>query len=752
VKVSEEEVFKAIREFASKYYRGPSVSELHGYLLSKGVYISERGLRYIIKRLVSSGKVREVKGRPLRYEPVKGTFIPLTELVKSMRTSEEVSGEVELKESDYTQRVAQFLIDYLNKQPKILDLIERNADKLAQANPIEAALELIDWVCREVTTAASQGRSNLAVMVRTAERLIKRYYASVLGVPVKFTVRDNAISSVSADKLCGSADSGILGRVAAIVFAVRRNPKAASGFQVIIGYNRKRLERYLMQRFLSDRLVVSVRTVDPGEINYVSGHDTSYWSIELNPFLLSQFHGIPVSTEMYLLAGIRYLTWRAQKGDKVIQVREVVPHPRNLPSLKHPEAVNRGYLITPQMIEDSEERVSRLVEAAMNILEYGMILDDIEGRSSGALLDEDLAEDEFFSRPLGAPRPILHDGRILPYEHKLGDYAGGYGGWHSRLVRQSMNLFAGLIRAVIGDDRLLICGVVKRAHSPYLHPLLIWLLKKIGLISEDEFWENITRWVYERFEVSRLFCGLSKRGVQKGVTYATVPVVRRLWAMDDQIMYALTRTPEADMYAEYSEDFWLNKALFDADQISGEIEPGLRGYLSKYEAGEREARLLAYVLANASVALTYVMPPYVNFCSNPKMGLLGVVIPRYEILIRPLSFFRTSSQSASEKQSRYDINEFRKYVISLVQGLAIPKIPERTSGSRYLFKYEVAGINENISRGRPSSVYMVLPHHICEADRLVRRYDEELKNMYVSELIRAISRILRSESTMSSTS
>ncbi len=736
-------ILQTLIEYYEENKRPATVSEIYLMMRRKGYRVSERWIRVVLDRLANEGKVEKIGQRPSLYKPLvkrAPRIVPLTRFLGPMSTSEEISGRIELREAEYTtEKVAYYVLKLLTEQPGILAKIENLAEKISQANPIDVALELLDYLCRTFNKCVVKGgKDNLYFKVLTrVERLVKRYYASVLGIPVNFNINPKLLERHDLSILCGNAGEDILGSVAGIGFSIRSSKEVPNAIMV---YNRGKVESYLKERFVDDSIVVNEPLANPQDYSYISGHDTSYWPTTLTSELFPEFSGIPVAARLYILAGIRYYTWRSARGSKVYYSSEIDPHPRRFAELERYEAIHNGYLVTPEMIEESEERASRLVEAAMNILEYTMIQNALQGRYSDAKLAiEGMGEDAetyIEERPLIPPRPIFHDGRIFPYEHKLSDYIGGYGSWHSRLVRLSIRKFYDLVKAVMGDEKTLIVGVVKRAQSPYLHPLIIWLLYKYKGINEEGFWDYVIRWMYERFEITALLRGLLKKGrVPPGHTLRTAGVMRRFWAMDETYMRAYTATKNANPHDEYDEDFWLKKPIFSVEQLRQNVG-GLKGYIELHGGVEEGAdEILAYVLANATVVMTYIMPSPHDVNLEATGAKLEVVLPRYEVLVRPLSYYE------------FELDEYKSYIRRTLHKLALPHIPGRMTRpvEGILFRYEVAEISDEILQ-RKWNIYTVVPHHVKMADEISRRYDEQLRTMYINELLVSIARILRAKS------
>ncbi len=741
-------VLQTLQKLYRELKRPIKVTEVFAELQRHGYDISERWVRKVLEQYAKGGYVVKIGGRPTFYMPAKRLNItPLTEFIGKRGSSEEISGRIELKEADYTEQVAAHILRILRGQPEILKKVEEHALEIAECNPVNETLELVHFLCKSLYSQEITANSKMyQKVIRQVEKLVKRWLGSVLGVPFVYLNPKKVLAEHDKESLCGSADEDLLGKVAAIGIGVRSGI-GVRGPTAVLAYNEKRLRQYLETRFTDDKLIIEIDIVNPDRMVYISGHDTSYWPIKLS----LPIEGVPSFTEVYILSGVRYSTWLVSRGTEVHYVAEVAPDPSSLAQLRHRDAVEHGYLITPDIIEESEERVSRIVEAAMNILEYQLMLNSIMGAVSGGTLR---LESSGFSgydleRPMPPPKPIFHDGRLFPYEHKLADYVGGYGDWHSRLVRISVSRFRDIIRHVMGSSTeepdLLIVGVVKRGRAPTIHSLIIWALRKLKAIDDKAFWDKITQWLYERYEVTALFRGIVTKRRLKDKTLRTVGVIRRYWAMDEELMKAYTdyEYGAKSIWDEYSEEFWLNEPVFDRTQIREGEERGLRGYLSIRGVEANADKTLAYVLANATIVLTYILPPPKYFAIEKSGNEIEFALPRYEVLIHPLSVF--SKDLSKEEGLAEAVKSYRAYVNKVINSLALPRIPERGLGVR-LFAYEITGIEESLGN-EVWTIQTIVPLHIHQADEFSKRYDEQLRTLYTHELFIAIKRIMEASQT-----
>ena len=708
-----------------------SVSEIIKELTMRGYRISERWTREILERYVTEGLVEKIEGWPSKYKPRRNppsTIVPLIEFLGPSVSGGEVSERVELRETDYTERVAKYLLDLMRKQPRILKLIEEFAPLLASMDPVEEAVELMKYLCESFYRNSDEVKRRRILF--SVSRLIRQWYASVLGVPV-VQLNPNVLKDHEISELCGNAGK-ILGKVAAIGISIgsaagHRHPTS------VIAYDEKRLRKYLQQRIIGRKMVEEVPVVNGEKLIYVSGHDTSYWPISIRTPTMP---GYLSSARMYILSGISYSTWIETHSHSIRYVAEVQPSPARLAELRRDEAIRAGYLVTPEMIEESEQSEKRLVEAAMNTLEYTIMSNEITGTRTGTKIAESgYSWSPIEERPAAPPAPILHDGRLFPYEHKLGDYAGGYGDYHAFLVRLSIARFGDIVRYIMGDEDLTIIGVVKRPRSPTLHPLLIWGLRKAKektKMTDDEFWENVSRWLYERHEIVALFRGLyNKWQLRPNTTFRTAIILRRYWAADTTFMEAFT-DPEYgadEIKDEYSKGFWLEKPVFSRRQLEVGGR-GLRGYLRYRGVEARAEEVLAYVLANATVALYYILPPTLNILETGK-NYVEVGLPRYELLVRPISLYG------------FDVKRYSDYIKRVINGTILSRTPTSPSAIK-LFDYEPHEVPEDLSGGH-WAVITIVPHHIKRADEYSKQYDNLLRSAYLNELKRAMDRIIALE-------
>ena len=197
--------------------------------------------------------------------------------------------------------------------------------------------------------------------------------------------------------------------------------------------------------------------------------------------------------------------------------------------------------------------------------------------------------------------------------------------------------------------------------------------------------------------------------------------------MDETFMraYVNKRYGAKDMRDEYKEDFWLKEAVFDLEQIEND-KRGLQGYLELRGIERNADKTLSYVLANATIVLTYIMPP--GFEIRETGEDIEFTMPRYEILIKPIQQAETI--------------KYRKYVREMISNLALPSVPEDSSEVK-LFGYEIYELKGGLE-GDLWKTYTIVPFHISQADEFSRNYDEQLRTLYMHELFEAIRRLLQS--------
>ena len=241
---------------------------------------------------------------------------------------------------------------------------------------------------------------------------------------------------------------------------------------------------------------------------------------------------------------------------------------------------------------------------------------------------------------------------------------------------------------------------------------------KNGLIDEEIFLRMATKSLFERLEASVLLFTLYKKDPPPpGYTYRTFGMIRRFWSMDLNIMRAYVMSAES-LKDEYNIDFWLLKCIFGSPDIYGY---GLRGYLEEHGIESGADEILSFVLANASVAMTYILPPGIK----PTDDLLyqRILLPRIEVLVPPPA----NTSIISEIKKKLDF-------------LAIPTIEEKGG---ILYGYQHEAVTEKIGEQR-HLILMILPHHIVMSDEYAKKYDEQLRMRYYTEILHAIANFARS--------
>lgn len=742
---------KLILEALEELYRRMRVpvrpADVYRYLREKGIAISERSVREALAHYAKVGVLERIESAPNKvyYKPRRDRSAPRVRrldefVIMTPKTSEEASAEVEAHEETerLSKTIAGQIARRLKETGKLSFLVRRHAGDLANKDPIELTIGLVRSLCRGFYET-TQDPHRYVVVVEVSKYVVWRWLASVLGVPVlalrkgharkvKEWLRVQGVPEENAvNVLCGKAEE-ILDLIASPATAAAFGVEQEAGGEghSFFMYSEARLKRVLARRIVDDRLVVEAEVAPSREVVYVAGHDTSSWPILIHPEIVLGYPGPP--EEVYVLAGVIYKTWRAARGNRTYHVSEVVPHPRSLGELDRTDAIDRGFIVTPDMLEEAGRGGRRVVEAAMNVLEYSIISEELTARPGprGLVIDGDYTE-----KPSFEPRPIYHDGRLFPYEHRIDDYAGGYGEAHTRLVRAGFARFRSILRAVASDERVVIVGVVKRPYSPTVYPLILYGLREAGAIDDWELWRLLQLGAaLERYIVADLLTAVyevRREQLGSGKILRTVAIVRRLWAMDDKLMRAFTdRTYGArSLDDESQESFWLEKAVVEKEQLDEDVDcgTGIRGYLCmKGINGGPYDDILAYVLANASAAVTYVLPPPndvvdLNYLKKVRERL---ALPRYEVLVPP-------PRSA-------DLERYREGVRQRLARAVLPRIPG-------LADYDVPEIIDE-KWGRPFKFLTLVPRHIFMADAYVKKFDAMLRDAYYSRLLEQLKRIL----------
>lgn len=363
---------------------------------------------------------------------------------------------------------------------------------------------------------------------------------------------------------------------------------------------RQSIERSVFGNFVLER----IKTESQDRPIRIGGSDASGYGIDLARY-------VPWNAShryLYLITsvGVRYNLHK-----KTIE-KDINPDPKVLAQYERKRAIEEGYLITPEMMQDEENMGGRIYEAAMDLRQYNK-------------------DYEILFNP-GNTDVHFRDGRVFPVEHRFSD-AINYG-QHGDMVRRCLRIFANIVSMVGSEEgRVLMCGFVKRVNLDIMGPLILWYIsigscdsekRPILELSTEEYLHSPELYDHNQI-VNSLFAALSSI-IDVDYSIVTFRTVRRFQSMqEDNIMNLPPSTDRSD---------WENRLnKFKMDRSEDYIDDAVRDY--------------ALLCARASILSFYSSRPGTMSPENEK----DVLVPRIETLI-PYPFIDFSnSHKLSTKET-----------------------------------------------------------------------------------------------------
>ena len=348
------------------------------------------------------------------------------------------------------------------------------------------------------------------------------------------------------------------------------------------------LRRYLSRSVFGNHFLETVALNPEKRPLRIGGSDSSSYWVDLGRILPWNSSSRPLA--IITAAGARY------DIDTKSTSYDITPDPRVLAQFERRKAIEEGYLITPQMLQDEDGMGERIREAAMDLRQY---LKDQEVLFEGKVTDIQ-----------------FRDGRIFPVEHRFAD-AVHYGP-HGDMVRRALRGFQNIVARIGTEEgRVLYCGFVKRVNLDVVAPVVLWYMGFGSAKVQGE--EPIKRMTVENYAtapensrhsqlVNGLFSAMSDL-IPEGQTIVTFRSVRRFQSMQEPQI--LNSRPSLDR------EYW---------------EEMLRELGKSYDEEEYfwdAISLYAFLLAKASILTFYSSEPSTL---NPQVER-DVVIPRIEVLV-----------------------------------------------------------------------------------------------------------------------
>ena len=537
---------------------------------------STSAIRRALQRLQEENRIlalpEEVKGqgRP------KYVYRALNQPQGNQTTMGRVSEEREIRESPEDDNVLRDIVQQaiggeLDRMPlsQRRSIYKETALSLLTENPRELILEFAKWCVethryfyRQYEEAGDHRlKEKMRVSMIYLEKIGRRVFNQWLGVPWDTPTSEESDMEIPF-RLKYTNNDGDLSEV-----------------------HEGSLRKYLNWTILGDSFL-EVIEINPQERPLrIGGSDSSSYWTDLGKI-------IPWSTSSRPLAIITAVGARYDINKKVPETF-INPDPKVLAQYSRSKAVDEGFLITPEMLQDEENMVQRIHEAAMDLRQY--------------------VKDYEILFQMGITKMHFRDGRVFPVEHRFSD-AINFGS-HGDLVRKELQAFGNLVRGVGSEEgRVLLCGFVKRVNLDIIAPLVLWYMcfrgrgaggKPLLSMSPEEYVKSPHLYSHNQV-VNNLFFALSDT-IPKGKAVVTFRSLRRFQSMQEE--------PIKNAPPSVDRDYWENRLR---ELVKNRREDYLDEAISNY----------AFLTAKASVLTFYSSEPATMNPEHEK----DIVVPRIETL------------------------------------------------------------------------------------------------------------------------
>lgn len=621
-------------------------------------------IRRALQKLQEENKVlalpeaTEGQGRP------KYTYRTLNEGSAELKTMGKVSEEREIKESSAEDSVLRDIVNQAmggkldtmsTAQRKVI--YRKTAESLMNEDPIELLLDFSKWLVdthksffKQYEQASNQKqkekmRTNLVYL----ERIGRRVFNQWLGVPWDPPTRDEKDLPIPF-RLKYTNNEGDL--------SIR---------------NHDVLRRYLNWSIMGEKFLEIIDINPQKRPLRIGGSDSSSYWVDMGRI-------IPWNTSARPLAIITAVGARYDINKKVSE-SYINPDPKVLAQYNRTRAIEEGFLITPEMLQDEETMVQRIHEAAMDLRQY--------------------VKDYEILFQMGITKMHFRDGRVFPVEHRFSD-AINFGA-HGDMVRKGLQAFGNLVARIGTEEgRVLLCGFVKRVNLDIIAPLVFWYM---GFGKRDENGGSILDMKPEEYATSpqvfshnqvinHLFSSLSDT-VPEGKAVVTFRSIRRFQSMqEDPIKNA---PPSAER------NYWEKRlqALSEHRQ-----EDFLDEAISNY----------AFLSAKSAVLTFYSSEPSTL---NPDQER-DIIVPRIETLVPYTKIGYPESGKSDLKSFEMD------YVSEIVSVMTDKEVLDVYPDNLFPF--------ENSS----PKVFMV-PKPVCKAHEI----SKDIAKMYSDQMLSLLAREAR---------
>lgn len=662
-----------------------------------GVDLGLRALQNELKEMVEDGELERERisdgspGRPPYYYFVKGDIHD--ELDASEEGGDDVSvetalndegiiaqeltsrGEIEVQEYDEHKSVSGLpggvywdIVETQLENSKTLRRIKEAAPEIAELDPIDTILEMVDWAVNELNTIGQDIFSSHQKGQTGRFRVLRDLYEDLAGWAKRYFQRFWQLTPYSRQ----GPDILRVPEHKDFITDDEENLPSAE-------YNESKAREVLEKRVFGEQLIQK-KNIDPDIVDVV-GTDSSVASVSL-----------PNQSRLAPETGFELFAGAAALDHKERRFTDLHFDPKDLKGYRRREAFRRGLILSENATPLLEGQVRKARFAALDLRQYREAIriindDEVNWRPHGNVSGE--LED------YTGPDVMFLDGRLTPIVHMMSEFTSDdiYG----QLVRREIREFARL-SDLASDERwetdTTFAGVVKEPGISWFAPIVFWYLETV-YADEDErdrnaVIRNITQPPISDVVLPHLlFTGITNaNGSPKSdEVFTTFRVLRRYYDNSVRPTHVPPEDADGNLVDIDSIDGWMD--FFEADQAR-------RRELGNQTIDVEKFKKFGFanVCANVGTLMCYAGPS--NLYQSHQRGL--VRLPRIEVLTNPPGDAETKLNQAVSAfaQQNYSDDEHSLDGFSTLNDVSVV-VPNVIVEADKIAKYARDRISEDIA-------------------------------------------------------
>lgn len=605
---------------------GLTATEMIEQLQVQGSF-SPRAIRNLLNDLMAEGTIIRTKqwskaaGKPpfAYFHPNKvPQQLSLLDQIMGVKTQIQTKTELEReqltsedrKSNDEAQSVLERIAREHIQSDRYAWAIAEVAEQLAQQNPVDLLLEMVQWVVKDVNMLADQVDETWKKDPRQAEELasklqmrldwIKRYFQQMWRLDNKRRNISGILELPSQAKNCKFGERAVIPEL-------------------------EKVKERLKERIHGDS-VIELRPIKLNVHKAAAGTDASVADIDLEH---RQGSFVPPDRVAVTTAAAALISHEGDAQNSPIYLDFDI-FPDKLREYGDHRAASEGLLLSPvlkQVLPEKDFKHSRM--AAMDLRQY---LEDLRVLQKNAKW-----------RPIGnlpnlgiMPKAslIFRDGRIFPLVHRIDDYESS--GLYGQIVRKEIETFSYVVQPTLSGpaSNVVYAAAVKDPEMSFLAPIIFWYLYQ----QEIKFGNEIVATKEDVYSVPfgdtavahLLFLGLAKKlpvtaqNDSKVGMFVTFRGMRRFSDIGIKnmppVLYEQQRpVDENDIEDWYS---YVRERVTDKEEKGEDDKIGLDEYAP-----------FTYLLTQVGVSMCYAAPAGVYEPMKKSSSGSHFLLPRLEVAI-----------------------------------------------------------------------------------------------------------------------